>query len=117
MTNVAPLPSGSWCVPSAWRPSAPLRRGGEYKTISDRMPVQSDIDSNNPPTRPPNRFAPSAPARKPSFAKLRTKTMPAKKTGRQRTSVATNIFDTMEGKRNFSSGTQYDTPMATKIPT
>src|SRR5437660_12687513 len=49
-------------------------------TSRNRIPVQREADSRTPPIIAPKRLDPSASPRKPSMAKLRINTMPAKNT-------------------------------------
>jgi hypothetical protein len=70
------------------------------------MPVHSETDSNIPPTIAPSRLEPRAPGENPDSAKLLMKTIPAKKTGRQRTRLAAKVLANKETKKIERIGTR-----------
>src|SRR6185437_9703074 len=65
----------------------------------DLIPVQSESDSNMPPTIAPSRLEPRASGENWDSEKLLMKMIPTKKTGRQRTNVAAKVLARTEVKK------------------
>jgi hypothetical protein len=90
-----------------WRKAIhdPTYRAAASKT-KNLIPVHSEIDSNMPPTIAPNRLEPSASGENLDSAKLLMNTIPAKKTGRQRTRVAAKALAERETRKIERVGTR-----------
>src|SRR5271169_383292 len=89
---------------SRLRKTAEPRYNTAARIVSDFRPNHREDDSSRPPSSEPNKFDPRALPRKPARAKLETKIMPAKKTGRQRASVAAIARTSHDAKNSFCIG-------------